>query len=300
MIIYVRYATHQKIYLALLKINGLDIISNLCHYTKMANILNIQFSPIIGNKTENLKRIEKFIFENANKNLDLIVMPEFFSTAVENKINITEPSCGGEVINFLSEIAKKYNTNIICGTVLEKEGEKIYNTSFALDRKGEILGKYRKIHLFRFFGGQEHKSTTSGDKEIVIDFDFAKVGLSICFDIKYPLHFKKLIKMGAEIIVSPSAWLLPESINQKEKEIFINTWKATNICRASESLVYFVSSNLAGKPISGFDAIGNSMITAPSGEVISQADEKETVLFANLDMNIVRELKKAVPIYKID
>lgn len=264
----------------------------------MAGILNIQFTPKAGDKKANLNKVKEFIEHHADKQLDLVVLPEFFSTSIDDKsmINDPEDENGGIVTEFLKALAIKYNTNIICGSVMEKSDEKLYNTCFVIDRYGEIVGKYRKIHLFNYFGGNEGTYTTAGDKPLVVTLDFARVGVSLCFDIKFPMLYRELIKRGAEIIVSPSAWSIPKSASAREKEIFTNTWKAMNICRATESLVYFVTSNLTGRTNPFLESVGNSMITAPMGEVISNTENEETASYANLDMSIIYDLKRKVPV----
>ena len=155
----------------------------------MAGILNIQFTPKAGDKEANLNKVKEFVSGYCDKPLDLIVIPEFFSTAIDDKSMINEPEDenGGIVTAFLKDLAVRYNTNIICGSVMEKSGDKLFNTCFVLDRHGEIAGKYRKIHLFNYFGGNEGTYTTAGDKPFVAALDFARVGVSLCFDIKFPM-----------------------------------------------------------------------------------------------------------------
>lgn len=264
----------------------------------MAGILNIQFTPKAGDKEANLNKVKEFVSGYCDKPLDLIVIPEFFSTAIDDKSMINEPEDenGGIVTEFLKDLAVRYNTNIICGSVMEKSGDKLFNTCFVLDRHGEIAGKYRKIHLFNYFGGNEGTYSTAGDKPLVAALDFARVGVSLCFDIKFPMLYRELIKRGAEIIVSPSAWSIPKSAPDKEKEIFTNTWKAMNICRAAESLVYFVTSNLTGRTNPFVESVGNSMITGPMGEVISNPGTEETAEYAELDLSVIYDLKHKVPV----
>ncbi len=268
----------------------------------MAGILNIQFTPKAGDKEASLKKVEDFISGYCDKELDLIVVPEFFSTSIDDytMINAPEDENGGIVIDFLKKVAKKYHTNIICGSVMEKCGEKLYNTCFVLDRDGEIVGKYRKIHLFNYFGGNEGTYTEAGEKPLVVELDFALVGVSLCFDIKFPMLYRELIKRGAEIIVSPSAWSIPKKVSDKEKEVCINTWQAMNICRATENLVYFITSNLVGNTNPFCESIGNSMIVGPMGEVIKNLGTQETAAYADLDMSVIYNFKKTVPVAMID
>ena len=156
----------------------------------MAGILSIQFEPILNKMDENLEKIQRIIdnFMETNvdkKPVDLLVLPEFFTTGVSHKYveNPVSPE-GGKPIELMANVAKKYNTNIAAGTVITKEGEKLYNTMFVLNREGKTVVKYRKIHLFKYFGGTENERITPGDEILVANLDFARVGLSICFDIK--------------------------------------------------------------------------------------------------------------------
>lgn len=263
----------------------------------MANLLSIQFRPKIGDKQANLLKTEQILNSYKDKNLDLVLVPEFFSTGISHDamINHPEDENGGETIRFMRELAKKYNTNIISGSVIEKSGEKLYNTSFVINRDGEIIEKYRKIHLFNYLGGTEGERITAGKEVKTVDLDFARVGLSICFDIRYPLHFRKLIEKGAEIIVCPTAWCALHDLKQRQIEI----WKAFNITRASENLVYMVSSNQTGKIDSFLTNTGNSMIVSPEAEVLANAGEEERAVFAKADMDIVRKFKKTYPVADI-
>ena len=126
----------------------------------MTGILNIQINPIIGNKDANLRKIDYFIKKNSDKKLDLVVLPEFFSTGIDHDsfINLPEPEDGGDTIRYVCELAKKYNTNIIAGSVIEGVNGNLYNTSFIIDRNGIIVNKYRKIHLYNYMGGTGWKN----------------------------------------------------------------------------------------------------------------------------------------------
>ena len=178
----------------------------------------------------------------------MVVLPEFFSTGICDTafINSPEDEMGGETILEIRRMAKRFNTNIIAGTVITYHDGKRYNTSFAINRQGEIIAKYNKIHLYNFAGGTEDKFMTAGNEIVVADFDFAKVGMSICFDIKFPMHYKKLIMQGAEIIASPSGWLTLSKFSEKIKADFVKTWQGMNMCRATETLTYFITANLVG------------------------------------------------------
>ena len=265
----------------------------------MSGILNIQFQPILGKKDINLKKVEYYLEKNSDKILDLVVLPEFFSTGIDHEsfINSPEDENGGDTINFICELAKKYKTNIVAGSVIEKSGDKLYNTSFVINRSGKIIDKYRKIHLFNYMGGNEGSRITPGDKQLVVGLDFAKIGLGICYDIRYPLHFKNLVKSGAEIVVLPTAWLVPKEIfcDKSALKNAQDMWLAMNRTRAFDNLAYVVSCNQWNG-----NCIGKSLIIAPTAEVLSDAENSQGGFFADIDMNIVKLYKTIYPISEID
>ena len=265
-------------------------------------VLSVQLRAKSGDKFANLQKIEELISPYKNKPLDLLLLPEFFSTGICHNAMVNEPEneFGGETIQKICDIAKVYNTNIVAGSVIEKSNDKLYNTSFAINREGRIVDKYRKIHLFNYFGGTEGERITPGNKPVVIKFDFAQVGINICFDIRYPMHSRKLIQMGAEIIVCPTAWAFLNSLPDKEKQVTKKLWQSLNVARAAENLVYFISADLCGKIDSFLSASGNSMIVSPFGEILENAQEEEKAIYQTIDLEIVRELKKSYPVVEIE
>ena len=267
-----------------------------------AGILCVQYNPILGDKAGNIEKASEIINQYSDSKLDLVVLPEFFSTGICDKSFINEPEDenGGETIKSICEIAKRYNTNIIAGTVIRLIDGKRYNTSFAINRKGEIVAKYDKIHLYNFAGGNEDKFITPGNEIVVVDFDFAKVGMSICFDIKFPMHYKKLIQKGAEIIASPSGWITLSAFSEQVKTDFVKTWQGMNMCRASETLTYFATANLVGLANKELYCVGNSMICDPLGAVIAGADTYESGVYGEIDLSVVRDFKKLYPISNME
>lgn len=270
----------------------------------MVGILSIQVKPSIGNKEINLKKINHFIKKYSDKKLDLVILPEFFSTGIDHEsfLNSPEDEKGGEAVEYIKNLATEYNTNIIAGTVIEKSADKLYNTSFAINRNGDTIAKYRKIHLFNYMGGTEGDRITAGEKEIVADFDFGKVGIGICYDIRYPLHYKKLAKTGADIIVLPTAWVIPNEIYKDPNTLKYaqEMWIAMNRTRAYDNMVYVISSNQTKEVNERVSAIGNSMIISPTAEVLANAQNDECAIYADIDLDIVKYLRQIYPIAQMD
>ena len=270
----------------------------------MAGILNIQLKPTLGNKDVNLRKVEHYLNKNSNKNLDLVVLPEFFSTGIhhESFLNSPEDEAGGNTINVIKSFAKKYNTNIVAGSVIEKCNDKLYNTTFVINRQGEIVAKYRKIHLYNYMGGTEGDRITAGNEEVVVKLDFATIGLGICYDIRYPLHYKKLAKMGAEIIVLPTAWIIPTEIYRDRESLAFaqDTWLSINKTRAYDNLVYLVSCNQTKEINDNISALGNSVIVAPTSQILANAKYDQDAIYADIDVEVVKYYKSIYPIAQID
>lgn len=262
----------------------------------MNGILCIQINSVTGNKEYNFQKVERFLEENKNKKIDLTVLPEFFATN-NDYTKYAEPSDGGAAINFLCKSAKKYNTNIIAGTVVRKKNDGLYNSSFAIDRRGEIIKIYDKIHLYNYFGGTEGERIRAGKETAVAEFDFAKVGMSVCFDIRYPEHFRKLIRQGAEIIVLPTAWLIPDNIYNNPVKLKSQREMWISMCRtrAFDNEVYFIVSNQTKSAAKTLSGLGCSMIIAPDGEILGKAESEECAIYAEADLNLLKKIRQEFP-----
>lgn len=269
--------------------------------TNKVNVISVQIRPKIGRREENHRKVKEFIDANSHLNPDLILMPEFFNSGVsvvEFK-KLAEDEKSSETLAFFSKIAKEYRSYILTGSIIEKvkeqDSEKFYNTSWLLNRNGEVIAKYRKMHLFDSFGGTENQYNTPGDEYVVADTDFGKVGMSVCFDIKFPKHYIELVKRGAEVIVEPAAWCAPNNILENAKE----EWILMNRARALDNMVYFVSSNQCGKIDSFLSACGHSIIAAPNGKILSDAGDDEGIAAFQIDMEFLRLLRTQFDVNKL-
>lgn len=269
--------------------------------TNKVNVISVQIRPKIGRREENHRKVKEFIDANSHLNPDLILMPEFFNSGVsvvEFK-KLAEDGKNSETLAFFSKIAKEYHSYILTGSIIEKvtenDSEKFYNTSWLLDRDGKVIAKYRKMHLFDSFGGTENQYNTPGDEYVVADTDFGKVGMSVCFDIKFPKHYIELVKRGAEVIVEPAAWCAPNNILENAKE----EWILMNRARALDNMVYFISSNQCGKIDSFLSACGHSIIAAPNGKILSDAGDDEGIAAFQIDMEFLRLLRTQFDVNKL-
>ena len=150
--------------------------------------------------------------------------------------------------------------------------------------------------MYSYFGGTENKRITQGNDYVVVNFDCAKVGLCICFDFRYPLQFKKLTQMGAEIIVVPTFWLVKNQSLNFEKD----KWISLNKIRAYDNMIYIVSSNTCGQVNNDMTSIGNSCIVSPLGNILQNAEDEQCAIYESIDIDIITEYKKLYPIANID
>lgn len=263
----------------------------------MAGILCVQINSKLNDKAANLNKIAGFIEANKTNKLDLIVLPEFFVTNVDY-LNNFEPENGGDTVEFIKNLAVKYNTNIIAGSIVRKKADGLYNSAFVINRKGEVIAIYDKIHLFNYFGGTEGVHTNRGNSICCVDLDFGRVGVAVCFDIRYPMFFNQLLKENIEMIVLPACWMVPDKINNsKEKlEKVQSMWRALCKTRAYDNVCYFVVCNQVGDSGMGFTGIGNSMIISPGGEIIKNALDSESAIFADIDMEQVKRKRAQFPV----
>ena len=140
--------------------------------------------------------------------------------------------------------------------------------------------------MFSYYGSKEKEYINSGDSAVVVNTDIGKIGLSICYDIRFPELFRALTYAGAEIIVCPAAWPYPR----------LEHWMTLNKARAIENQVYFISVNQVGKVTHSRANLGHSMIIDPWGDIISSSGSNEGIMTAEIDLNNIDRLRKEFPV----
>jgi len=264
-------------------------------------VLSLQFGAKKADKQANIDKVKELIKKNGKNSYDLIVLPEFFDAGINLKnnefIEYAEVESNSIVLKELAQVAREYNSYVHCGGVLFKENGKCYNRTYFLNRDGSVLAKYDKIHLFDYFGGNEGSYTYPGDKIKVVDTDFGKIGLAICFDLRYPAHFTKLVRQGAELFVAPAAWSVVKKAPEEYKKQFIENWRTINKARAFDNAAFLITANNAGDMHPMFSGIGHSMIVDYEGKIYAEADETpEKTIYAELDFNALRKYRERFPV----
>lgn len=227
----------------------------------------LQFKPVLGDVKKNFSTAKNLV-ERA-KNSDVIILPElwttgYYPTPVEN---FADKNCE-RTKDFVCTLAKNFSVNIVAGSVIAEENQKIFNRCIAVNRRGEILNFYDKTHLFSFAG--EEKIFTAGNKIKIVELDGVKCGLAICYDLRFPEFIRKIALSGAEILICPAAWSLKRNFARK----------ILSAARAIENQIFVIFANSAG----------NSEIINPLGEKIIEAGIGEEILTAEIDLKIRAEI----------
>lgn len=177
----------------------------------------------------------------------------------------------GETYDLMSSWARKLGCYVHTGSFVEKVGETYYNTSLLLDPNGNEVGKYRKVHLFGY-KSKEAELLAGGNQVGVFDTEYGRVGLSTCYDLRFPELYRIMVNMGAEYFLVNSAWPIGR----------LNHWRLFNQARAVEDQCFLISCNGTGT-LNGSTLAGHSMIIDPWGEILAEGDSEEAVIMAEVD-----------------
>lgn len=232
-------------------------------------------------KKDRILKAEKYLSEMYESGLrpDQILFPEIWATgffSFNHYIPEAEPE-QGEIYELMSVWARKFGCYIHTGSFVEVDGEDYYNTSLLIGPTGRIVGKYRKLHLFSF-ASREAEILTPGSMITVVPTEYGKVGLSTCYDLRFPEFFRSMVNLGAEYFLVSSAWPLAR----------VKHWQLFNQVRAIENQCYLFSCNGTGT-IQGSQLGGHSMVVDPWGEILTMGDENEQVIQYEIDPAKVME-----------
>lgn len=247
---------------------------------------------------ENLKIAEKLVVEAAKNNAKLIVLPEMFAImglAASDKVSVKETFGSGKIQSFLSEQSKKNDVWIVGGTIpIACDNEsKIRAASLIFDNKGQFINRYDKIHLFDVTLSEkeaykESDSTQHGNEPVVINTPFGKLGLAVCYDVRFPELFRALFNKGAEIIALPSAFTVPTGEAH---------WELLARSRAVDNFCYLIGACQGGVHSNGRKTYGNSLIVEPWGNIIAKKSGIDAgIIYADIDIQKVHDARKSIPI----
>ena len=252
-----------------------------------------------NNVEHNLKRTKKFFLKAINQKADFILTPEVSSKITLNKKKLLKSATSMEKDLYLKEmkfLARRYKKWVLVGSLILKIKNKLVNRSVLISSKGKIKSYYDKIHMYdaklssreKYF---ESKTFNPGKKIKVTSLPWGKLGLSVCYDLRFPNMYRKMSKLGAIFISVPSAFT--ETTGKKH-------WHALLRARAIENFSYIFAPGQAGKHCNGRRTYGHSLIISPDGIILKELGKKEGVITSVIRPELVTKLRKAIPSVNFD
>lgn len=252
--------------------------------------------PTVKDKIQNIRTAGTYIEKIKAENPDFVILPEMFCCPYQTEnFPIYAEKEGGPSWQAMSDYARKYHIYLIAGSMPEADDVgKVYNTSYIFDRDGKQIGKHRKAHLFdiNVKNGQYFKESdtlTSGDHATVFDTEFGKMGVMICYDIRFPEFARTMALDGARMIFVPAAFNMTTGLAH---------WELTFRARALDNQIYMLGCAPARDTQAGYISWGYSIVTDPWGKVMKQLDEKEGILIEEIDLDREDQIREQLPLLK--
>jgi deaminated glutathione amidase len=245
-------------------------------------------------KADNLETAERLVARAAATGADVVVLPEKWNAigSVETLRANAEPLEGGESVEAMAGWARQHGVTLVGGSITEiREGrEKLSNTCPVFDPSGDLIAVYRKIHMFDVeVGGhvyRESEAEEPGEETLVCDAEGWRLGLTVCYDLRFPELFRILALEGAELVALPAAFTLYTGKDH---------WELLVRARAVENQCYMAAANAWGTHEGGKASYGRSLIVDPWGVVLAQAPDEDAVIAAELDRMHLRRIREALP-----
>lgn len=251
---------------------------------------------VIDDKKANLDEASSMIARSMEKNADFIILPEMFNCPYSNDkfIEYGEEEHESITLNTIAELARENDVYILAGSIPERENDKLYNTSYLFDKTGKIIAKHRKMHLFDIdvkdkITFKESDVLTAGDDFTVADTEFGKVGVGICYDVRFVELARIMTENGASILFYPGAF------NQTTGPAH---WELLFRSRALDNQVFCIGVAPALNEDASYHSYGHSIVTNPWGEVITQAGEKEELIICEIDLSEIKKVREELPVLK--
>ena len=253
-----------------------------------------------NNINHNLDKTEKYIIQAVKQKTDFILTPEISSLFSINRIQSLKV-CGSMkedvYLNGIKKLAKKYKKWILIGSLIIKISKnKLVNRSVLIDNNGKIKKYYDKIHMYdvilskkeKYF---ESKTFTAGKKIKSFNLPWGKIGLSICYDLRFPNLYRRLSKRGSIFLSIPSAFT--ETTGKRH-------WHSLLKARAIENYSYVFAPAQSGTHYNGRKTYGHSLIVSPDGKILKELKKSEGVITALIDPKIPKKLRSIIPSLKAD
>ena len=262
----------------------------------MTRVAAIQMAsgPNVG---ANLTEAERWISQAAEAGAQLIVLPENFAIIgieEEDKVNVKEQEGSGQIQDFLKNQAARHGVWIVAGTIplAASDEKRIRAACLVYNDQGEQVARYDKVHLFDVHVPNtdetynESETIEPGNEAVVVDTPFGKLGLAICYDLRFPELFRRMVDEGVEIIALPSAFTAITGAAH---------WESLLRARAIENLSYLIASAQGGYHVNGRETYGDSMVVDPWGNILDRLSRGSGFVMAEIDRDKVVNTRKNFP-----
>lgn len=250
-----------------------------------------------ADKPANLERAERLVRVGAARGANLVSLPEVFNWRGKRAEQAAAAeTLDGESLRLMARLARELRIHIVAGSITERAGDssRSYNTSVLLGPDGGQIAIYRKIHLFDVdlpgrVTVRESDSKLAGADVVCAETPLGTIGLSICYDLRFPELYRRLAFAGARIIMVPSAFTFPTGEAH---------WEPLVRARAIENQAYVIAPAQFGPNLYGYSDYGNSMIVDPWGRVLARAADQEGVVIAPIDLEYQDRVRSELPALK--
>jgi len=251
----------------------------------------LQFSVAFSDRKQNMQTVETLFQKYITGDIDFVCLPETWDLGFYPKEDLYDlaDENGEHTKNFLSELAKSYNVNIVGGSVIERQDDVFFNKSYIYDRKGNNIAEYTKMHgspTVRPAGNEIFFK--SGNEIVTFEFDGIKCGVMICYDTRFPELARSIALQGAQILFVPMQWPIERLMH----------WEILSHARALENFFYIAGANASGGE-GMIVGCGYSCLIDPWGvKVASCGEEDNTVVIGDVDFNLVNKIRSGINVFK--
>lgn len=259
-------------------------------------LLGLIQNRVVDDKKTNIDTAGKMIAEAAARGAEVVALPEMFNCPYNSRLfpGFAERYPDGETIGMLSEMAAAKNIYIFGGSIPEREEKQIFNTCFVFGPDGSLLARHRKCHLYDVdlkdgLTFKESDVLERGNRITVVNTPFGKIGVGICYDIRFPEMARAMALQGAVLMVLPAAFNLISGPAH---------WELTLRMRAVDNQFYVAGVSPARNEQASYVVYGHSMLVDPWGKIVQSLEEKEGIIVAEVDLERLRRVRDEFPLLK--
>ncbi len=245
-------------------------------------------------KEANLKAATRQVERAAQLGARVVALPELFNCLGRTEIMLREAEeIPGPTSEAMSELARRLGIVLVAGSICERDAGagKVFNTCLLIDSSGQLQARYRKMHLFDIdlpgqVSYQESSWLSPGDEVVAVPTELGCFGLSICYDLRFPELYRRLVEAGAELLMVPAAFTLATGKDH---------WQVLLRSRAIENQAFVIAPNQFGQPTPQFTAYGRSTIIDPWGTPLAVAPDGEAMILSQIDPGRQQEIRRRLP-----